>query len=216
MSKYLIHSCNQRKWYVDGYLVPALTEQGILSDNIKVYNDDGGEGCLASFLLSCEMLDGDGGTWHLQDDVVISKDFRIKTEKYDNGIVCGFCNNYSNQMWGYVDLLNMWYSFPCIRIPNNILKDFNEWLDISMSRFYAYTKDNRHIDVLFRRYLLDNEPDTVVLNLTPNIVNHIDYLIGGSVINSNRRMRDVGSTYWNDMGEIDELRHKLSIDKHCI
>ena len=193
-----------------------MIEQGIDEDDISVYNDDGGKGCLTSFLISFRELTADGGTWHLQDDVIISSDFKEKTEKYDNGIVCGFCNSYSNsRTWGYTDLMNMWYSFPCIRIPNRIAVTFTHWCDYLGDRYYYYRKDNKHVDVLFREYLYSKYPDMTVLNLAPNIVNHVDYLLGGSIINV-ERIQDVGSLFWEEPDLIDELRYKIGFDKHSI
>ena len=53
-TKYLIHAMPKRMWYVEKYLIPSMIEQGIAKENIRVYNDEKGEGnlraCLNAFL----------------------------------------------------------------------------------------------------------------------------------------------------------------------
>ena len=132
MAKYMIHAYPKRMWYVEGYIVPSLIAQGIPEEDIIVWNDTAGEGtlraCMNSF-LSCE---GEGGTWHLQDDVAICSDFKERTEWYDSGLVCGF----SSRMYdgehdykiGAVHRKNMWFSFPCIRIPDPWARECANWV----------------------------------------------------------------------------------------
>ena len=69
MSKYMIHTCPKRKWYVDEFLVPSMIEQGIDSQDITVYNDENEDGHLMAFMNSWKQLK-EGGTWHLQDDII--------------------------------------------------------------------------------------------------------------------------------------------------
>lgn len=214
MSKYMIHACKNRLWYVRQYLVPSLIEQGVKNDDIAVYVDDKNEGCLTSYINSFKQLTGEG-TWHLQDDVVISKQFRKLTEQYDDGVVCGYCNCYDKHItWGYVSTEKMWYSFPCIRIPDNMAIDFAKWLrtDKVQQTFGCYIKYNKHIDVLFQSYINETYSTMTVLNLSPNIINHIDYLIGGSVINGNRNEgpEELMAVYWEDSRDtIDRLERSL-------
>lgn len=210
----MIHSCNKRKWYVDEYLVPSMVHQGIPESDIIVYNDDNNDGCLTSYIKSFKQLNGKG-TWHLQDDVVISERFAELTRKHDNGVVCGFCNCYDRCItWGYVEKEMMWYSMPCIRIPDGIVRNFVEWVEREDIRelYKPYINANKHVDVLFQEYIQKDPDMRVVLNLSPNIVNHVDYLIGGSIINSTRAKQphEIMAVYWEDSRDtIDRLERSL-------
>lgn len=211
----MIHTCPQRKWYVDEFLIPSMTEQGISKNDIIVYNDEKEEGCLRSFMESWKLLKNNG-TWHIQDDVVISTDFRHYTEAYDDGIVCGFVNNYSKYREddGYVTVDKMWYSFPCIRIPNDIMREFVGWFATKeiQIKYKTYIDGKKHVDVLFWDFLKLKYPHLVVMNLKPNIVNHVDHLIGGSLINGRRSQstEEIMSLYWNEPCLITQLEKELA------
>ena len=127
--KYLIHTFPKRLWYVEKYLIPSMIEQGIKKKDIYIYNDENGFGNLFAFLDSIRFiinnLSKEKGLWHLQDDVIISKDFKERTESInklniDNIVVNGFVNKwYANlEKSGRVNVKDYWYSFPCIYIPN--------------------------------------------------------------------------------------------------
>lgn len=214
MSNYMIHTCPKRKWYVDKYLIPSMLEQGIKFEDITIYSDDKKDGHLVAFLKSCEQLSG-SGTWHLQDDIIISSLFRTQTEAYDDGVVCGFCNNYSKYKdSGYVSVSKMWYSMPCIRIPDFMMRGFLDWFkqDAIQERFRHCIIANKHSDVLIDAYLKEEYPDLMVLHLKPNIINHIDHLIGGSIINKGRSQDTeyIMSVYWKEPKLIKELEEKLN------
>lgn len=212
MAKYLIHACPKRMNYVEQYLVPSMLRQNISRENILIYNDTQKQGFLPAFVKSIDMLpDGKEGTWHIQDDVIISSDFKKMTEENDGGIVCGFCSYYTDWITsGRKAVQDMWYSFPCIRIPDNVAKDFVQWLMSSktQTKFRAYIEQNKFVDMLFREYLIENHFAGYVYNLMPNIVDNVDYLIGGSVINKKRAGLPV-SLYFNDKDLIAELKHSL-------
>ena len=214
MTRYMIHTCPQRKWYVDNYLIPSMQEQGI--QHITVYVDVDNDGHLKAFLNSVGYFDYFDDTWHLQDDVIISSRFKELTEKYDEDVVCGFCNQYSTDRCKYdglVDVSKMWYSMPCIRISNYLLKEFKEWVcrTETYRNFKPYIDDNKHSDVLFWGFLKERRADVKVRNLKPNIVNHIDHLIGGSVLNSNRAQSTeyIMSIYWDEPQLIEQLAERL-------
>lgn len=212
MVKYLIHCCPKRKWYVDEYLVPSMLEQGISEDDILIYNDEKKLGNLRAFVDSANLVIGtEGATWHLQDDVIISKSFKKLTEKYQNSVVCGFCNQYSTSPSGYRTVNMMWYSFPCIRISNKLLEEFIEWLSSSdiQNRYRFYIEKNKFDDSLFREFMIQCKPKNLVLNLLPNIVDNIDFLIGGSLINYLREEKDVGALYFRDRDLIEKLKEEL-------
>lgn len=213
MSTYLIHSCQKRKWYVDEYLVPSMLKQGIERENILIYNDVHKEGCLKSFIESSQMITSlRGGTWHLQDDVIISSNFKELTEAYDSGIVCGFCSYYSEDVpMGIRTVKDMWYSFPCIRMPNSVLRGFINWLKSPTinNKYRAYIEANKFVDSLFREYILQNHACKTVQNLYPNIVDNVDYLLGGSTINYQRDKEPV-SLYFLDTSLVEDLKMELS------
>ena len=201
MEKYLIHTCNKRLWYVNRYLIPSMCEQGIKKKNIVVYNDEIGEGQLISLIKSYDKTNGED-FWHLQDDIIISSKFKEETEKHNEGIVCGFCNKFSVSRPGRVNIFDMWYSMPCIRIPGNIFKEFVGWLNDPSTRhtFMCYFEENKHDDVLLESFLKTNYPKLQPYNLAPNIVNHIDHLLGGSIINKmrNKPLEFIMSTFWEE------------------
>ena len=209
---YMIHTCPKRKWYVDQFLIPSMLEQGIKISDIVIFNDTANAGCLRSYIGSFNHLNGDG-TWHLQDDIIISKRFKELTEYYDNGIVCGFCNTYDlDKIYGYVEPQYMWYSFPCIRIPNEVSRAFINWYysERTQREYFTTIWQNKGIDYLFRNYVLIYYTD-LILNLKPNIVNHVDHLIGGSIINADRfeDSRQIMAVYWDEYRLLRELEEKL-------
>ena len=203
---YLIHACKQREEYVRQYLIPSMLNQGISARDNHVYVYDS-KGLLQAFMESGKELTE--GTWHLQDDVILSKDFTRQTILNNHGIVCGFCNSYSQGKSGIVDINDMWYSMPCIRIPNTILQGFIDWLEDN-DKYSYYIKTNKHDDLLFKFYLQEKYSTIKVKNLAPNIVNHIDYLLGGSIVNK-ARGKDVNTMarYWQEPELIDDIERKL-------
>lgn len=209
---YLIHTCSKRKWYVDEFLIPSMKEQGITDDEIIVYNDANGEGQLRSFINSYEYVK-DKDAWHLQDDIIISKNFRKMAEEHNKGIVCGFCNGFSTGYPGYANIFVMWYSMPCIRIPADIMKGFISWLQDPKTQrtFRHYFDENKHDDVFLENYLKETYPTMRVWNLAPNMVNHIDHLIGGSLINQGRNKPNefLMSKYWEEPELLDDIEKRL-------
>ena len=215
MSKYMIHICNKRLWYVHGHLVPSLISQGIDQDDIILYRDINNDGCLKSSINSFKLAAEQefDGMWHLQDDVLICSDFKKRTEENDDGIVCGFASSYDkNPIKGKVTGVdNMWFSFPCIRIPTSILKHYTIWCDsyiINDNRYKNWIESNKNDDLLFRYFLKSYYKDVEALNLAPNLVEHVDWLIGGSMIN-NDRDRIIRSLYWKENNLVDELSSQL-------
>lgn len=213
---YMIHASPQRMWYVDDYLIPSMKDQGIPEDEITVWNDTEGKGnlfsCMESFKACGEQ---EGGTWHLQDDVIISRDFAEKTREHDNGIVCGFgCNNFgpSMQEKGEVPAIFIWYSFQCIRIPNDIAKEFTEWFwndAVNRPRYQSQVVDRKHDDWFFREFINEKHRDLKVLNLVPSLVDHIDYLIGGTLVNKQRNLQINRAAFFPDQDLVEELEIRL-------
>lgn len=216
MAKYLIHAIPKRMWYVQEFLIPSMIAQGINPDDIRVYNDEKHEGnlraCLNAF-LSCE---GDGGTWHLQDDVCICHDFKERTEANDDGLVCGFSTLFydgdieANK--GIVNRKNMWFSFPCIRIPNDYARECAEWVDkfiIGNPVYEKYWVDGVNDDWAFRAYLREFHHDCTALNIVPCLVDHIDYMIGGGT-GKTQRQKPVRAQYWEDDDLVKQLEESIN------
>ena len=113
MAQYLIHAYPKRMWYVEEFLVPSMKKQGIPEENIRIYNDTKREGNLRACMNAFASCEGDGGTWHLQDDVCICQDFKQRTEILDFGMVCGFSTERYDGPGkeGAVPIGKMWFSF---------------------------------------------------------------------------------------------------------
>ena len=215
MARYLIHACPKRIWYVEQYLVPSMIEQGIAEENIRVYNDTAKEGNLRACMRAFASCESNGGTWHLQDDVVICRDFKERTEELDRGIICGFSSEMydgsSHEKMGTVPRNKMWFSFPCIRIPNHVARECAKWAFeciIGNPVYERYWKNGVNDDWLFRQYLKEYYPNCGATNLIPNLVDHIDWLIGGGT-GKNPRQNQVRAQYWEDEDIVKELEEKL-------
>jgi hypothetical protein len=209
----MIHCCNQRWWYVNDYLLPSLLNQGINADDITIYRDMYNEGNLTSCINSFLMLPEDGGTWHLQDDVIVASNFKKRTEELDAGLVCGFCCEYdvNRKNNGVVSVVDMWYSFPCIRIPNNIALEFVEWFNKGKEFNFELkhmANRNKNDDLLFKYFLERYHMSANVILVNPNLVDHVDYLIGGSTVNQ-QRDKIVRSLYFEDLDLVDCLKESL-------
>ena len=209
MSKYMIHTCLERQWYVEQYLIPSMLEQGINREDIIPFIDNGRRGNLTAFLDSLDFLVKNYpmhmGVWHLQDDVVISSDFKKVTEENDVGIVQGFCSILD-------DREDYWFSFQCFRLPMYNTSKFLSWLKENWKKYQNIISTNKCDDTLFRLYLIENQ--LVTTKLYPNIVEHIDYLIGGSVVNKKRNNKIIKSKYWTEESLLTELAIKLSRNTH--
>ena len=216
---YMIHACNERMWYVNDYLVPSMKEQGIPKDDIVIWQDKDRKGNLISFIDSmkwvAETQNYLSGVWHMQDDVVIGSRFRELTLKNNDGIVSGFCNKeFDGANVNYIGLtpvLFSWFSFQCIRIPNRYAKKFIDWYEneVVPKNMYANRRaEGKHDDYIWRAFISNNYPNDMCNNVIPNFVDHIDYLIGGSLINKQRN--GIRRGYWFDEPErVDELERKL-------
>lgn len=209
---FMIHACPQRMWYVNDFLIPSMRAQGISENEIIVWNDTEGKGNLFSCMESFKAC---GDAWHLQDDVIISRDFAEKTRENNDGIVCGFgCRNFgpSMEQKGLVPVCFMWYSFQCIRIPGEIAEECAEWFytdAMHRTQFAPQVVDRKHDDWFFRHFIMERHEKMWVTNLYPNIVDHVDCLIGGTIINKQRRIQMNRSFCFPDQDLIDDLSQEL-------
>ena len=212
MINVLIHACPDRMWYVNNHLIPRLNELSLELLSIKVYCDYEHHGNQKAFLESLNMLPTNGNTWHMQDDVWPSDDLfkQMTILNSVNGIICGFGTRPScrGKSPGWTTPAGMYYSFQCIRIPNEMMTLFKDYV----IRKYTHDpslKTDKWDDALFNEFLLRKAPYYPVLNLAPSIVEHIDYLIGGSVINKDRKYRPCAIEF--DEKSIKRLYERLGI-----
>jgi hypothetical protein len=189
-------------------MLPELYRQGII--DVNVYEDTYHYGCLHSFKAVVNAAKDDG-VWYLQDDIIFDYDFKVRTEKlsgkYD--VVCGFCSCYDiSPKKGAVRSADMWYSFPCIYISKLCGQEFIKWLDDNSMKYTAWINTGKHDDTLFRTFMLDTD-DKLIYNVSPNLVDHVDTYVGGSIVNPIRDNKEVVSLYFN------EDRRRQEIDKIC-
>lgn len=216
MAKTLIHACPARMWYVEEFLIPSLEEQGI--ENIDLALDDTGKGnlqaCLDSF-EECGKHSGD--TWHLQDDVLLCHDYAERISEIEEGIVaCGFCHTlfepFNTPRVGCVPAVFMFNSFPCIRIPNEVAAEFVEWYKTDAryrENYQDWVNSGIHDDGFWHDFYSEQHKDDYVLNVAPALVEHVDWLIGGSIANEWRGYI-CRASYWDDEYLITELAKKLA------
>lgn len=221
--KYMIHTCNSRLWYVENFLIPSLIKQGINKDDIYNYVDTKCDGNLVSFVISChkayEMWEADENVWHLQDDVLICKDFKQRTEELESfsGLIQGFSCVYDENISpgeDYISENTMWWSMPCIRVNSKTGKLFAEWADTYVwrdSQYGFWVKYKKGDDVIFKVYMINYQTQMKVLRANPNLVEHVDWLIGGSTVNRQRESskKIVRSIYWNDNDLVDKLAEEI-------
>ena len=207
--KVMIHACPKRLWYVDRYLAPSLVEQGL---EPVIWNDAEGYGNLASCLRSFRAGLAD---WHLQDDVLIARNFGELSLKYDHGVVNGFCHTNSRDnpaCVGEVYPPDLWHGFPCIRVPIDMALEFCDWVEgpeHDETQWYGI-KHNKCDDFLFHEFFNLKHAYETAHNIS--MVEHVDWLIGGSTVNQWRGYI-CRSDLWTDEALVDELREKLKNEK---
>ncbi len=214
----VIHACHARMWYVRDFLVPALRAQGIGDGEIRVWQDWTGAGNLLSCVdcfRACGLLPE--GAWHLQDDVLPSRRFAELARANDEGVVCGFCNEDFGPdaaVKGTAPVPFMWNGFQCVRVPAETAEEFARWFYTEAQRrpgaYQRYIAERKYDDTFWRDFMQEWHGDGTVLNLAPNIVEHVDWLIGGSVINKGRLKQQYRSAYWEDEDLVEELGRKIS------
>ena len=211
--KYVIHTYPKRLWYVKDFILRDLIKQGIKKDDIIIFNDKNKIGNLQAFIESCKMLNED--TWHLQDDILISGKFRDKTEVLGrlNMVVSGFCcyefNDGATLCNGFTTSKFLYMTFPCIFIPLRYMKEFVSWIesDYIKDKYKEEIATGKNDDLLFYRYMMENHKEDEIYNCKECLVDHVDYLIGGSSINKERALTK--ATYWYEFDRNKELEERL-------
>lgn len=216
----MIHACRERQWYVDEFLVPELRRQGL---NPCVWLDIERVGNLAACMEAFAACEGDGGTWHLQDDVLPARDFGERVKAIGDGpkVVCGFVNELAGpncNIRGEAYIPDMWYSFPCTYIPDALARECAEWYFSGAYKIEAMPEaitladDKRGDDYFFREFMELHHGGEAVVNLTPCLVEHVDFLVGGSVVSPFRGFR-ARAVYWDDEALVDELKERIQARK---
>ena len=229
--KVLIHACPKRMWYVEGFLLPELKRQG--ADEAEVWNDTEGKGnlraCMEAFaargtgdpssapsghLPPGEGKTGDEGTWHIQDDVLLCRDFVEQCRQHDEGVVYGFCNEAFTDdplQTGRVSVEDAWHSFQCVRIPDAYARECAAWLDgpgKTSGMYPIWTRSGKMDDDVFRTFLIDRHGRETVVNLKPNLVEHVDWIVGGSVLHPWRGYI-ARAHFWDDEDLVRELKEAV-------
>lgn len=210
--KVLIHACPKRMWYVEGFLLPELERQG--ADEVEIWNDTTGVGNLRSCMASFASRTGDGGTWHIQDDVLLCRDFVERCRQHDHGVVYGFCNEQFTDdpyQTGIVSVEDAWHSFQCVRIPDGYARECAEWLEgpgKTHTMYQLWISSGKMDDSVFRSFLIDRHGRETVENLQPNLVEHVDWIVGGSILSPWREFF-ARAHYWDDEELVDELKEAV-------
>ena len=210
--KVLIHACPKRMWYVEGFLVPELECQG--ADEVEVWNDTEGKGNLRACMEAFAARSGDGGTWHIQDDVLLCRDFVERCRQHDEGMVYGFCNEAFTDdpmQTGRVNMEDAWHSFQCVRIPDAYARECAAWLDgtgRTSGMYPIWIQSGKMDDDVFRTFLIDRHGRENVENLKPNLVEHVDWIVGGSVLHPWRGYI-ARAYFWNDEDLVRELKEAV-------
>lgn len=213
--KILIHACPQRMWYVEDFLLPMLREQG--AEDIEIWNDTDHKGNLRSCMDSFAARTGNGGTWHIQDDVLPCRDFVQRCEENDDGLVYGFCcRNFSDRLdaHGEVYVPDAWNSFQCVRIPDQYARECAEWVyseewkrESQSFELPILYKVNKGDDTFFHEFVICRHGRETAFNVKPNMVEHIDWLIGGSAIS----WRDyiARAEFFEDQDLVEDLSKRI-------
>lgn len=216
---FMIHACPAREWYVNDFMIPAMTEQGIPREDIEVWMDRNNDGCLFSCMKCFHEVGkrGDGDVWHMQDDVLICRDFKERCEALESfdGIVSGFgCPEFGPSMSvsGEVPTIFIWFSFQCTRIPNRIAGECAEWFfndAIYRDKYHDMVESRKCDDSFFYDFLAEEHvEDLRGYNCKPCLVEHVDRIMGGSVVNI---WRDywARAVYWDDEDLLTELKERI-------
>ena len=211
----MIHACPKRMWYVEAFLAPELRRQGA---DVTIWNDVNKRGNLDACMDSFAGITGDGATWHLQDDVLPCRDFVERCGQYDDGVVYGFCcEQFTDDplQAGRVHLPDSWHSFQCVRIPNAYARECAEWVrsgrwkqespNPNLPILYELNKGD---DGFFQSFLNCRHERIYVTNVKPNLVEHIDWLVGGSVLHEYRDYLP-RATFWDDEELVQETRARI-------
>jgi len=207
--KVLIHACPQRMWYVEGFLATELERQG--ADEVEIWNDAERKGNLRACMEAFASRTGENGTWHIQDDVLLCRDFVERCREHDEGVVYGFCcEQFTDDpaKVGRVPVKDAWHSFQCVRIPDAWARECAAWLEgpgRTSGLYPIWIRSGKMDDDVFRTFLTDRHGSETVENLKPNLVEHVDWIVGGSVLSPWRGYL-ARAHFWDDEELVRELK----------
>lgn len=211
--RYVIHACPERMWFVNGYMIPEMVRQGINESDIKVWNDETHKGnlmaCMECFKWCGDNQAGDG-SWHLQDDACLATNFAEMTRKHNDGVVTGFVRKEWQTLKptpGKVLTVYMWNSFLCIRIPDELAGECAEWFYTDAAyreTFREWVEHNKADDSFFYSFIVERYTEDYVYNIYPALVDHVDFLLGGSITNKERESESRGS-FWEDVQAYERM-----------
>ena len=217
--KILVHTVPERMWYVSGYLVPQLLEQGADPGCIRITRDDARLGNLEATMRSFEKLAGvDGGTWHLQDDILLASNFVETAESFEgcDEIICGFAvDDFDAALYktGHVPQCFLWLSFPCIYIPNRIAAGCAAYYRGSQGKSPDYQRLaalRKGDDSAFWAYVHNEHKHEWGWNLDPNLCEHVDHLLGGSLVNPTREAGKAHAKYFPEPEAVERLADRIN------
>jgi hypothetical protein len=110
-------------------------------------------------------------------------------------------------MPGFVPAIYMFNSFPCIRIQNEYAGECAEWFYTQARHrdcYKEWIRSGKHDDGFWRDFFLECHGEERVWNLAPAMVEHVDWLIGGSMANKWRGYI-CRASYWEDEDLVQEL-----------
>lgn len=118
---------------------------------------------------------------------------------------------------GVQPLSKCWRSFPCIYIPNKYAAEFVDWYNeyvVTGKKFQKEYQGGNDDDTLFLGCMAQLHPAIRTINITPCLVDHIDYLIGGSVLfNRKNEIHRACYLHEKDKQLVIELEKKLKSER---
>lgn len=113
----------------------------------------------------------------------------------------------------YTAIANVWPNTQRAA-KDNLAGEFVDWIVGSQHRpeINKLVQTGKKDDTLFWIFMQENHKKMRVTNISPHLVDHVDWLIGGSMINQWRE-NIVRSCRWNDENLIIELSDKLASRK---
>ena len=96
-----------------------------------------------------------------------------------------------------------------------MLTEFLEWFydDSRQQQYRKEIAEGKHDDMFFKDYLCTYYYDKNVYNLAPNLVEHIDFMMGGSVINKQRIKTETRAAFWGEDDVLADLKAWIREEK---
>lgn len=201
---FVIHCVPKRRKWVDGYIIPELKKH---NQEYIVYEDTKGDGNLKSFTKSLDKVKNiPKGCWHIQDDIYFASDFFERIDNFPRDmLILGFTTaDWCRGRFGTQSIRTAWLSFQCLYIPTKYVRGFKDYLKEDYNSNKSLIDAGCYDDTLFHKYLMKHFKDDWCWNEKPNLVNHIDYLIGGTTLD--KEFKPHTALYWDDDIETMEKR----------